>query len=179
MSARSLALALALLVLGWSGAADAAKRRGGKRHLRRLKARAAAVVTRAAAPTEVAAAPVAVAAPAPAPAAPTSGSRLGRVQMVTDRRAYLDRGAVDGLVAGQALAIARAGRPIGSCTLEVVGDHEATCTGHRLRVGDMFRTAHGAGRRQAGRRRDQAAVDAALDGALLVLVPDLHAVEHR
>ena len=137
---KALALALALVVLGWSGAAGAAKHRR-KRQLRRFKTRAPVTTV--------------VAAPAPAPgvavAPPTPGSPFGRVALVTDRRAYLDRGAADGLVAGQALAITRAGRSIGSCTLEVVGDHESTCTGHRLRVGDSFR----AGR--AGTRRALAA----------------------
>ena len=75
---------------------------------------------------------------------------LGRVQFVTDRRAYLDRGAADGLGVRQSLAVARGGRPIGACTIESVGDHEATCVGVRLRVGDTFRVGRHAVRRAPG-----------------------------
>src|SRR6267154_1077205 len=102
------ALALALVALAWAGTADAAKRRK-RHHFPHAKARAAVVVP--AAPP----APVVTVSP---PAAPTRGSPFGRVELVTDRRAYLDRGAADGLIAGQALPVARTGRSIGSCTLE-------------------------------------------------------------
>jgi hypothetical protein len=135
--ALALVLAVAIAVLAWSGDAAAAKHRR-KRSQRRFKVRAPA-----AAVVEDSAATVAVV----PPAALTSSSPFGRVALVTDRRAYLDRGGADGLVAGQALAMWRSGRSLGACTLEAVGDHEATCTGRRLRVGDTFRSPHAVGRR--------------------------------
>ena len=77
----------------------------------------------------------------------STGQSVRRVQFVTDHRAYLDRGAADGLVVGQWLPIARGVRAIGSCKIEGVGDHEATCIGARLRVGDAFRTPRTAAKR--------------------------------
>jgi hypothetical protein len=50
----------------------------------------------------------------------------------------------------QSIAVARGGRPIGACTIETVGDHEATCVGVRLRVGDTFRVGRHAVRRATG-----------------------------
>ena len=124
-----------MALLAWAGTADAAKRH--KRH-RRVRARPAAVLK---------VAPPVAAAATPPPAAPTPGSAFGRVALVTEHRAYLDRGAADGLGVGQSLALARFGRSAGSCTVEVVGDHEATCTGNRARVGDTFRTPRAGARR--------------------------------
>jgi hypothetical protein len=132
----ALALAVALALLASSGGADAARRRHRQRH-RRPGARAVAVKIVPSAP--------ALATPPPVPASP--GSPFGRVALITERRAYLDRGAADGLKPGQSLALARFGRPAGSCTVEVVGDHEATCTGNRPRVGDTFRAARVGARR--------------------------------
>jgi hypothetical protein len=81
------------------------------------------------------------------PARAPAGSVFGRVQFATEHRAYLDRGSAEGLVLGQWLPIARGVRSIGSCKIETVGDHEATCTGARLRPGDAFRTPRNGGRK--------------------------------
>jgi hypothetical protein len=67
---------------------------------------------------------------------------------VTDKRAYLDRGARDGLSVKQSLQISRSGRAIGSCTVETLADHQATCVGGRLRPGDTFRLNGGAGNKK-------------------------------
>jgi hypothetical protein len=61
------------------------------------------------------------------------------VQFVTEKRAYLNRGARDGLAPKQPVQLVRGGRALGTCTIETVGDHQATCVGARARVGDSFR----------------------------------------
>ena len=80
--------------------------------------------------------------------ASANGGSGGRVQFVTDKRAYLDRGARDGLSAKQSLQLSRAGRAIGSCNVETLADHQATCVGGRLRPGDTFRLNGGAASRK-------------------------------
>jgi hypothetical protein len=70
----------------------------------------------------------------------------GHVLFVTDKRAYLDAGSRDGLAPRQSLAISRGGRAAGACTVETVAEHQTTCVGARLRVGDTFRAP---GRREA------------------------------
>jgi hypothetical protein len=77
----------------------------------------------------------------PAAGAERSGGapNVGHVTFVTDKRGYLDRGLLDGLRARQSVALVRGGRPVGSCAIERLGDHEATCTGGRPRVDDSFR----------------------------------------
>jgi hypothetical protein len=79
------------------------------------------------------AAPVPVAGPA------RPGPGEGRVEFVTEKRAYLDHGTDAGLAAGQAVALSRGGRPAGTCTVEVSAAHRASCTGARARVGDTFK----------------------------------------
>jgi hypothetical protein len=69
--------------------------------------------------------------------APAAGQ--GRVAFVTDKRAYLDHGADGGLTAGQTVALFRGGRPAGSCTVEAIAAHRASCLGGRPRAGDTFR----------------------------------------
>jgi len=69
-------------------------------------------------------------------AASSSGALVG---FVTDKRAYLNRGARDGVALKQSVQLLRRGRAIGSCVVDSVGDHQATCTGGRARVGDNFR----------------------------------------
>jgi len=64
---------------------------------------------------------------------------MGRVLFATDQRAYLDRGKRDGLAEKQSLPILRGGRVIATCTVERIAEHQATCTGARLHVGDGFR----------------------------------------
>jgi hypothetical protein len=73
-------------------------------------------------------------------AGPSAGGP-GHVAYVTERRAYLDQGSAAGLARGQSLPLFRDGRPAGSCTVESVAAHSATCTGGRPRPGDLFRTA--------------------------------------
>jgi hypothetical protein len=60
---------------------------------------------------------------------------------VTDKRAYLDRGALDGLKPRQLVQLFRGGRAATTCAVERVADHQATCTGGRPREGDSFRVA--------------------------------------
>jgi hypothetical protein len=77
--------------------------------------------------------------PVEAPPASRPGPGQGRVEFVTDKRAYLDHGADGGLAAGQAVPLFRAGRPAGACTVEAAAPHGASCVGGRPRVGDTFR----------------------------------------
>jgi hypothetical protein len=74
---------------------------------------------------------------APAARAPSSGP--GHVLFVTEKRAYVDAGALDGLVSGQSIALSRAGRSAGACTVETLAEHQAACVGGRPRAGDTFR----------------------------------------
>ena len=132
---RSITFALVLLLgLGWAATTEAARkhrrRRPGKRARAELVAPAAKVTPGR-------------------PAHWVANPLLGRVQFVTDRRAYLDRGTAEGLSMRQSLALARAGRPIGACTVDSIGDHEATCAGARARVGDTFRVGRHVVRRAA------------------------------
>jgi hypothetical protein len=72
--------------------------------------------------------------------APTSSKApAASVLFVTEKRAYLNRGALDGLAVGQSVPLLRRGRAMGTCTIESVSDHQATCTGTRARPGDGFR----------------------------------------
>lgn len=82
-------------------------------------------------------APAPYARPAPAP----SREGEGRVTQVTAARAYLDRGQDAGLTAGVSLQLRRRGRPAGSCKLEWVAPHHATCTGAGASVGDSFQVS--------------------------------------
>jgi hypothetical protein len=172
---RTIAFVLAVVALGWAVTAEAARTHRRRRHTRRARPGVSAPLATAApaqpapmpAPTKTktrtrtktktktrtATAPATATTTAPAnPKAARwiANPSLGRVQFLTDRRAYLDRGAADGLSLRQSLAVARAGRPIGACTIESVGDHEATCVGARLRVGDTFRAGRHVVRRATG-----------------------------
>ena len=75
---------------------------------------------------------ISVAAPAKVTAAT---STTGRVRFATAKRLYLDRGAADGLRAGDRVSFSRAGR---SCTIDLVGAHDAVCRGRGALVGDVF-----------------------------------------
>jgi hypothetical protein len=123
---------IAVLALALVGAAAAAPAEARARH--RARAVAARTVT----------------APKPdAPAARATGRAAGgpgHVVFVTEKRAYLDAGSLDGLATGQSVALARAGRTVGACTVETVAAHEASCAGGRPRAGDTFRAP---GRRAA------------------------------
>ena len=63
----------------------------------------------------------------------------GHVVFVTDKRVYLDLGKADGLAMGQAVSLSRGGRGAGSCKVDTLAEHQASCTGARARVGDTFR----------------------------------------
>ncbi len=142
-------------MLGWSGDAAARahrRRRGGGKRARVVQVvpsapkRAVQVVPSAPklAVPEATPNPQGVAA---LPPRSPAGSPFGHVQFATEHRAYLDRGSAEGLAVGQWLPIARGVRGIGSCKIESIGDHEATCTGLRLRPGDAFRTPRNGGRK--------------------------------
>ena len=156
----AIAFAAALVAFGatlaWSGDALAS----GHKHRRRgggfKRARAVKVVPPPARNAVIVVPPaprIAVPDASPAPQVVTlpprarAGSLFGHVQFATEHRAYLDRGSAEGLAVGQWLPIARGVRSIGSCKVETVGDHEATCTGARLRPGDAFRTPNNGGRK--------------------------------
>ena len=64
---------------------------------------------------------------------------VGRVRFVTAKRAYLDRGALDGLKVGDAITLVRLGRSAGTCKLDAVAEREAICAAGNLRPGDSFR----------------------------------------
>jgi hypothetical protein len=70
------------------------------------------------------------------------------VVFVTDKRAYLNRGARDGLKPKQTVPLSRGGRAAGSCTIETLAQHQASCAGARARIGDTFRLAAAAERVQ-------------------------------
>jgi hypothetical protein len=76
---------------------------------------------------------------ATARAAPSTG----HVVFVTDKRAYLDRGSLDGLGPGQTLQLYRGGRAAGTCAVDTIAEREATCAGGRARVGDTFKAPGG------------------------------------
>jgi hypothetical protein len=89
---------------------------------------------------------------APVKAAKVAASASGgSVQFVTEKRAYLDRGAKDGLAAKQPLQLFRGNRAVGSCAIETLADHQATCVGGRLRGGDSFRLHPRAGAKKRER----------------------------
>ena len=62
----------------------------------------------------------------------------GHVLSVTQARAYLDAGSEEGLAPGAAVELERNGRRVGSCRVEEVSDHHASCAGAGLRAGDAF-----------------------------------------
>lgn len=75
-------------------------------------------------------------------AAPPQGDRVpgtGRVVYATAQRAYLDVGAEDGLAAGAELALSRGAARVGTCRVEELAPHHATCAGAPARPGDAFR----------------------------------------
>jgi hypothetical protein len=65
-------------------------------------------------------------------------ARTGSVVQTTATRAYLDRGSAHGLAPGTHLALLRRGAPAGSCLVEYVSEHHATCRGDGARPGDTF-----------------------------------------
>lgn len=69
----------------------------------------------------------------------------GLVTSVTAQRAYLDRGAEDGLAVGAKLQLHRGGRTGATCEVESVGPHVATCRPGAIKVGDRFTLERRAG----------------------------------
>jgi hypothetical protein len=67
----------------------------------------------------------------------TTGGK-GAVRYVSSMLAFLDRGAADGLTAGRELSFTRSGRVVGSCVVDVVEQHFATCITDKLKKGDRF-----------------------------------------
>jgi hypothetical protein len=77
-----------------------------------------------------------------APAFALPPTSQGSVLFVTGARAYLDRGAADGLTKGQGVRLFRRGAPVTTCTLELVSEHAGTCRTTAARVGDAFVVVH-------------------------------------
>lgn len=69
----------------------------------------------------------------------SANPELGTVTYLTASRAYLDRGKADGLAVGAELSMERRGQGAGTCKVDSVGDHVATCVGAGVRLGDAFR----------------------------------------
>lgn len=80
--------------------------------------------------------PTATTAPVAPP--PRRGGGTGSVTYVSAGRAYLDRGKDEGLAVGSEVALSRRGHAAGTCRVELVADHHATCQGQGLRPGDQF-----------------------------------------
>lgn len=72
-----------------------------------------------------------------APIRQRSGDK-GSITYVSAGRAYLDRGKDEGLAVGAEVALTRRGRSTGTCKVEWVADHHATCQGQGLHPGDQF-----------------------------------------
>lgn len=62
----------------------------------------------------------------------------GQVTYVTADTVFVDRGSLDGVAAGAALTVTRAGKPVGTCTVAAVTEHGATCTGAGFQQGDRI-----------------------------------------
>jgi hypothetical protein len=73
-------------------------------------------------------------------ALPQGASAEAVLQMFAGR-AYLDRGAADGLAVGQLIPFLRNGRAVGTCALDEVSDHFASCLAPFALKGDAYRLA--------------------------------------
>jgi hypothetical protein len=72
-------------------------------------------------------------------AAPASeAARGGRVRFVSAKRTYFDVGHVEGLRVRTSVKVTRRGKVIGTCTVDQLGDHGATCPGAIGRAGDAI-----------------------------------------
>jgi hypothetical protein len=69
----------------------------------------------------------------------------GQVTSVTAQRAFIDRGAEDGLTVGTKVQLLRGTRSAATCEIESVGPHVATCKPGAIRVGDRFTVERKAG----------------------------------
>jgi len=65
-------------------------------------------------------------------------ARAGHVLAATPKRAYLDAGAADGVKLGDELALSRRGRKRGTCKVDAVAEHRASCAGGGFAAGDAF-----------------------------------------
>jgi hypothetical protein len=126
---------VAIAVLGWAtpGDAQAAQRRSRATSARMSPARATATSKGA---RRLSRTEEAERTPSVKTARPDSAPS---VLFVTEKRAYLNRGTLDGLAPRQSIQLLRRGRAMGTCTIENTSDHRATCTGAHARVGDGFR----------------------------------------
>lgn len=70
-------------------------------------------------------------------AAPRAAGAETLVQVLAGR-AYLDRGTADGLREGQSISFSRNGRPVGTCALDSVAEHHASCEAPFARKGDHY-----------------------------------------
>jgi hypothetical protein len=102
-------------------------------------ARTESTPTAQATPSEGRSEPVAPSASV-APVRPRAAGK-GSVTYVSAGRVYLDRGKDEGLAVGAELALSRRGKPAGTCRVEWISDHHATCQGPGLRPGDQFTVA--------------------------------------
>ena len=75
---------------------------------------------------------------ATASARPTPPTTTGRVRFCTAKRVYFDKGEADGLRAGDKVTFLRKGLAAGGCTIDLVGAHDAVCSGRGVVVGDAF-----------------------------------------
>jgi len=71
----------------------------------------------------------------------SSSSDRGTVTLAVVGGGYVDRGAADGLEAGDTLELQRKGRPAARCTVGALADHSAFCAGAKPERGDTFRLA--------------------------------------
>ncbi|MBL8954668.1 MAG: hypothetical protein JNK82_28075, partial [Myxococcaceae bacterium] len=71
----------------------------------------------------------------------SSTSERGAVTISAAGGGYVDRGAADGLEAGDTLELQRKGRAAARCTVGAVADHSAFCAGAKVERGDTFRLA--------------------------------------
>jgi hypothetical protein len=67
-----------------------------------------------------------------------AAERIGRVRFVTEKRAYLDKGADDGLALRQNVSLLRGAAKVASCQIEILATHTAVCRGSGAEVGDTF-----------------------------------------
>lgn len=127
---------LLLLLLGLStGAQGAAKARPRATKQRQHKPAPPKAAPEPTPPSEAASSPSSLASPR------QHTSNKGSVTYVSAECVYLDRGKDEGLAVGAEVALSRRGKPAGSCRVEWVADHHATCQGQGLRVGDQFTLA--------------------------------------
>jgi hypothetical protein len=77
----------------------------------------------------------------PGPLAPLKRSEgPGQITYVTSDAVFVDRGSLDGVAVGAALAVSRAGKAVGTCAVATVTEHGATCTGAGFQQGDRIST---------------------------------------